>query len=245
MEGERAAEQAAAVVPERESECLGQSSGSPRREAPVGPPRQPTKPAHRVQALEWLGRPKQHRGGLSRGPADDVHAGMESVDPVRVEAPGRPEHRAIAWSGTAMGVGGGIASVAEVRLDLHQADHQPFSRGQPVDQPTPDQIGGDLSAIPGVEASSQRGVKRHDREYRTGGIAGATRSAAREDHRSAWTARTLERAPGRADGAGESGVRFEGAHWVRPRPRLGSVQSGIPENSAERRLGDGRAMNAR
>ncbi len=174
MEREPPAEKAAAVVPERESECLGQASGAARCESRIGTPRQPTKPSHRVQALEWLGRPKQHRCGLSRRPADDVHAGVESVDPVRIEAPGGSKHRAIAWRGAAMGMGGGIASVAQVRLDLHQANRQPFSGGQSVDQSTPDQVGGDLPAIPGVEASAQGGMKRHDRKYRPRRIAGAT-----------------------------------------------------------------------
>jgi len=181
MEGERASEQAAAVVPEHEPECLGQSGRSPGHEPRVRLPRQPAKPPHRVEPLQWLRRPKQHRRGLSRRPADDVHARMEPVDPVRVESPGRPEHRAIAWGGAAMGVGGRIASVAEVRLDLHQADHQAFARGQPVDQSTPDQVGSDQPAIPGVEASAQRGVERHGRQYRTAATRRATRSGARRE----------------------------------------------------------------
>ena len=212
MEREPAAEQAAAVVPEREPERLGQSSWPARREPRVRLGSQPAKSAHRVQARERLGRPQQHRGRLARRSADDVHTGMESVDAVRVEASGGSEHRAVAWGGSAMGVGRRIAAVAEVGLDFHQADHQSFSGGQSMDQPTPDQVGCDPSAIPGVEASSQRGVKRgvksHAREYRTRGIAGATRVAAREG---------LVRNRGRLESVGHPEVVSRDASLERPK----------------------------
>jgi hypothetical protein len=50
-----------------------------------------------------------------------------------------------------MGVGRGIAAIAQVGFDLDQSKDQAIAVGKPPDEPTADQLGGDLTTISGEE----------------------------------------------------------------------------------------------
>jgi hypothetical protein len=60
-----------------------------------------------------------------------------------------------------MAVGRGVGAVAEIGLDLDEAQDEWLTVGEPVDQPTADQIGRDGAGIACVEGLSKRAGGRH------------------------------------------------------------------------------------
>ncbi len=85
----------------------------------------------------------------------DVHAGMDSIASIRVQAPGGPEHGPISSGLARVGMGGGIAAIAQIGFDLDQAQDQAVARRETPNQSTPDQIGGHDARIAGIEALAE------------------------------------------------------------------------------------------
>jgi len=151
MQGQRRAKKTMAIVVEFEAERLGQASGASRDEFERTLPRQPSQFAHAGRSDDRFAGAKQDGARLSGFAADDVHAGVDSITSIRVESTGRAEHGLISGCATAMGVGRGIAAIAQVGFDLDQSKDQAIAVGKPPDEPTADQLGGDLTTISGEE----------------------------------------------------------------------------------------------
>ena len=140
-----------AVVIESESKGLGESAGAAGDRFAGGVEGQPSKRSHAGQPLEGFGRSKQDRGGASRDAADDVDAGVNSVASIGVEPSRWTEHGLVAWGRAGMGMGRGIAAIAEIGLDLDQSNHHAFSGFEASNQPATDQFGRDDAAIARIE----------------------------------------------------------------------------------------------
>ncbi len=145
MKRQGAAEQAPAVVFEAQPEGLGESSGTHCDQCGSGIDPEPSKAPHPLVALEWFCRAQQDGRRPARSLADDVDAGVDPVAAIGVQASGRAKHRPVAVGLPGVGMGGGVAAVAEISLDLGNSNHEPLAAVQPVDDPTTDQICGDAS----------------------------------------------------------------------------------------------------
>ena len=151
MQGQRRAQKTTAIVVEFEAERLCQPSGTSRDEFERTLPRQPSQFAHAGRSNERFAGAKQDGARLPGFAADDVRAGMDSIASIRVESSGRAKHGLISRCATAVGMGRGIAASAQVGFDLDQSKDQAIAVGKPPDEPTADQLGGDLTTISGEE----------------------------------------------------------------------------------------------
>jgi len=115
------------------------------------------------QPFEWLGSSKQDGRSLSGNAAHDIDAGVYSVAAISVESPGRTEHGSIASRRTRVGVGRGVAAIAEIGFDFDQPYHQAFSGFQSPNESAANEIGGDDAAVSRVEGLAKRIGEDHAR----------------------------------------------------------------------------------
>jgi hypothetical protein len=137
---QRATQQAASRVGERQVERLREAPG-PARERPLrGAGRQATQGAHPLQPGHRLERAQQHRRSAAAGFAHHVGAGVHAVAAVDVEAARRTEHRAVAGRRPAVRVRARVAAVADIGLDLDDPADQAGAVGEPVLEIGADQL---------------------------------------------------------------------------------------------------------
>jgi len=163
MECERRAQETPAVVVESEAEGLGEPAGPSRDQFTVRIGRQFSEYPHVSQPFERLGGSKQDGRSLSGNAAHDVDAGVNSVAAISVESPGRTEHGSIASRRTRVGVGRGVAAIAEIGFDFDQSNHQALSGFQSPNKSAADEIGGDDAAVSRVEGLAKRIGEDHAR----------------------------------------------------------------------------------
>lgn len=149
------------VVGQIETQRLGESAWAPRDQSGRRVGRETPKSTHLAEPFERFCRAKQDGGSPSRLGADDIHARMDPVAPIRVETTGGPEHRAVAGRRAPMSMGRGVASVPEVGLDLDDPDHEPHPGSQSAYQTTANQVACDMSAIPRVEPEAKWRAEGH------------------------------------------------------------------------------------
>lgn len=148
---------------ELEAERLGESAGSARDQFAPRVRGKSAKVPHSHQPLEWFGSSKQDGGRTSRNAADDVHTGVNSVTAIAVQASGWAEHRPIASCRPAVSVRCGVAAVAEISLDLDQANDQSFARRESSNQSTADEFRRDQSRVACIEGLTKGCSERHAR----------------------------------------------------------------------------------
>jgi hypothetical protein len=112
---------------------------------------QATESTHRFKTLEGLRRAQQDRGRSAGFVANDVDAGMDSIASIRVEASRWSKHRLIARRWATMGVGRGVASVAQIGLDFDQANDESLTGFQPMNEAASDQLACDGTTVTCIE----------------------------------------------------------------------------------------------
>ena len=129
---ERAAQQRAAVVRERDRERLGQAPGPARDRALRRLGRESAQRAHAFDSEGRLDRAQQHGRAPAAGLAHHVGAGVHAVAAVGVEMARRAEHRAVARRLPAVRMRAGVASVSDVGLDLDDPSGEACAVGEPM-----------------------------------------------------------------------------------------------------------------
>lgn len=176
-------QEARSIAVELEPECLAQpprtpgdlEGGIPRCQSPVL--------AHALDTFEGLGGTQENRRAATPRFADEVDTHVDAVAPVGIEATRGPEHASVAPGRSAVGMRGGIAAVAEVRLHFHQSPHQAGAVGESSNEPGPQQFRGHFEARAIEEGSGKRSTEGH-----TGRLApaGSCAEAPREFTTSRW-----------------------------------------------------------
>ena len=163
MQCERRAQDTLSVIVEFEAERLGESAGPSRDQFVPGVRGKSAKVPHMHESLERFGGSKQNGARASRKAADDVHAGVNSVTSIAVQASGWAEHRPIASCRPAVSVRCGVAAVAEISLDLDQANDQSFARRESSNESTADEFRCDQSRVARIEGLTKGCSERHAR----------------------------------------------------------------------------------
>ena len=108
----------------REAERLAEAAGAGGEQVRSGVGRKAAVAGHPIETCEWVKRANEDAAPKARCFARDVHAVVAAVDEVEIGVAGGAEENAIARSGAAMRVGGGVGARivrAEVGFDLDDA----------------------------------------------------------------------------------------------------------------------------
>jgi hypothetical protein len=125
VQRERAAQQRAAVVRERDAEGLREAPRAARDQPLRRLRREAAQRAHARGSRDWLERAQQNGRAPAAGLAHHVGAGVHAVAAVGIEMAGGAEHRAIARRLAAVGMRARVAAISQIGLHLDDPPGEP------------------------------------------------------------------------------------------------------------------------